>query len=87
MLGIADGVDAFVGAFAVVVETECAGRDVEGGGQLGEETLAYKGLSRATDADEEDNQLVVRVGEDRRDGFRVGRKLAIRNLGALTKES
>jgi hypothetical protein len=83
VLGIADGVDAFVCAFAVLVETECAGGDVERGGELSEETVAEKGFARAADANEEDNQLVVGVREDRRDGFRVGRELAIRDLGVL----
>lgn len=86
MLGIADGVDAFVCPFAVVVETECPGRDVERGGQLCEETFAEKGFSRTADADEEDNQLVVGVREDRRDGVRVGCELAVRDLGVLSNK-
>jgi hypothetical protein len=86
VLSIADGVDAFVYAFTIVVETECAGGNVEGWGELGEETLAEEGFAGAADANEKDNQLVGGIREDTGDGFRVGRELAIMDFGILQNE-
>ena len=45
MLGIANGVFPVIVLFAVIVETECAGRDVESGGDLREKTVAEKGFA------------------------------------------
>jgi hypothetical protein len=45
MLGIADGVFPVIALFAIIVETECTGSNVDTGGNLREKTVAEKGFA------------------------------------------
>jgi len=86
MLSIADRVFSIVGAFTVVVETECSRGDADRRRDLGKETVAEVGFAGAAYADEEDDEFFFWVGEESGDCIGIRRELFVTDLRVLTTE-